>query len=65
MASTIEDKSYDYLGIQALPPRKHGRDRRRLNKMLNLPDEEENTNIIDNSAAEEIVDDAFSPYVEE
>lgn len=63
MVPSIEDKTYDYLGVQALPPRKHGRDRRRLNKALNIPDEDEN--IINIDKEEEIIDDPFSPYVEE
>lgn len=60
-----ETKNYEYLGIQALPPRKKGRDRRRLNKNLNIPDEDEEKKEIESTVAETIVDDPFSPYVEE
>ena len=65
MVPSVESKSYDYLGVQALPPRKHGRDRRRLNKVLNIPDEEEAKLVVDMNESEEIIDDPFSPYVEE
>ena len=65
MVPSIENKSYDYLGVQALPPRKHGRDRRRLNKAMNIPDEEESKLVIDTNETEEIIDDPFSPFVEE
>lgn len=62
-----EDKAlpYNYLGVQALPPRKKGRDRRRLNKALNKTEEEDD---VSTAVVEEpviVVDDPFSPAVEE
>ena len=65
MVPSIENKSYDYLGVQALPPRKHGRDRRRLNKLNNIPDDMEVKVVADDIENEEIIDDPYSPYVEE
>ena len=59
-----EEKNYEYLGIQALPPRKKGRDRRRLNKNLNIPLEDDEKKEMESTVAE-VVDDPFSPYVEE
>ena len=41
MESADKALPYNYLGVQALPPRKKGRDRRRLNKALNRTEEED------------------------
>lgn len=65
MVPSVEDKTYDYLGVQALPPRKKGRDRRRLNKAMNIPTEEESSMVKNEAFDETVVDDPFSPYVEE
>ena len=57
--------NYDYLGIQALPPRKKGRDRRRMNQAMGIKEEDE-TAVSTLSATEEtVIDDPFSPLVEE
>ena len=55
-----EEKNCEYLGIQALPPRKKGRDRRRLNKNLNIPLEDDEKKEMESTVAE-VVDDPFSP----
>lgn len=65
MTPTVEEKTYDYLGVQALPPRKKGRDRRRLNKAMDIPEEEESNMVKNEVLDESVVDDPFSPYVEE
>ena len=60
-----ESTSYGYMGIQALPPRRNGRDRRRMNKALGITDSEESA--MNNTAMNEemVIDDPFSPHVEE
>lgn len=60
-----ESNSYGYMGIQALPPRRNGRDRRRMNKALGITEPEES--IMNNTAMNEetVIDDPFSPHVEE
>lgn len=53
------------MGIQALPPRRNGRDRRRMNKALVITEPEEPA--MNNTATNEetAIDDPFSPHVEE
>ena len=57
-----EEKNYEYLGIQALPPRKKGLYRLRLNKNLNIPLEDDEKKEMESNVAE-VVDDHFSPYL--
>lgn len=56
---------YDYLGIQALPPRKKGRDRRRMNQAMGIKEEDEVTVSTIATTDETVIDDPFSPLVEE
>lgn len=65
MNTNASEYSYDYLGIQALPPRKKGRDRRRLNKAKGVL--EESSEAKESAPATEVntVVDPLSPYVEE
>ena len=65
MESTDKALPYNYLGVQALPPRKKGRDRRRLNKALNRKEEEDDTNAVVVEEPITVIDDPFSPAVEE
>ena len=60
-----EETPYSYLGVQALPPRKKGRDRRRLNKAMNRVEEETDANAVEVEEPTLVVDDAFSLEVEE
>lgn len=53
------------MGVQALPPRKKGRDRRRLNKALNIQEEEEVKEDMEVTASSQVIDDPLSPFVEE
>ena len=57
--------NYDYLGIQALPPRKKGRDRRRMNQARGIKEEDETATSMTVAAEETVIDDPFSPLVEE
>lgn len=65
MSESSDIKSYDYMGVQALPPRKKGRDRRRLNKALNIQEEEEVKEDMEVTASSQVIDDPLSPFVEE
>ena len=65
MSEPSDIKSYDYMGIQALPPRKKGRDRRRLNKALNIQEEEDVKEDMEVATPSQVVDDPLSPFVEE
>ena len=53
------------MGVQALPPRKKGRDRRRLNKALNIQEEAEVNEDVEVVAPSQTIDDPLSPFVEE
>ena len=65
MNTNASEHGYDYLGIQALPPRKKGRDRRRLNKAKGVLEESDETK--ESAPIQEVntVVDPLSPYVEE
>lgn len=65
MSESSDIKSYDYMGVQALPPRKKGRDRRRLNKALNIQEEEEVKEDMEVTTSSQVIDDPLSPFVEE
>ena len=65
MSESSDIKSYDYMGVQALPPRKMGRDRRRLNKALNIQEEAEVNEDVEVVAPSQTIDDPLSPFVEE
>ena len=65
MQSTIGDKAYDYLGIQALPPRRQGRDRRRLNQEQKISTEEPVVPDVTEQVTATVIMDPFSPLVEE
>lgn len=57
--------SYGYLGIQARPPRRKGRDRRRLGKDNANQDVEEDVEVQLQQEEKPIVTDPLSPFVEE
>ena len=63
MESADKALPYNYLGVQALPPRKKGRDRRRLNKALNRTEEEDDTSAAVVEEPVTVIDDPFSPAV--
>ena len=65
MSESSDIKSYDYMGVQALPPRKKGRDRRRLNMALNIQEEAEVNEDVEVVAPSQTIDDPLSPFVEE
>ena len=65
MESADKALPYNYLGVQALPPRKKGRDRRRLNKALNRTEEEDDTSAAVVEEPVTVIDDPFNPAVEE
>ena len=65
MSESSDIKSYDYMGVQALPPRKKGRDRNRMNKEVNIKAEEEEKKDMEVTASSQVIDDPLSPFVEE
>lgn len=65
MNSNTDKESYAYLGIQARPPRRNGRDRKRLNKGQVDQSVEEDREIDVQQEKKEEVTDPLSPYVEE
>ena len=65
MNPTADRESYSYLGIQARPPRRRGRDRRRLDKENADSDIEEQGTVQEQQEERPVVTDPLSPYVEE
>ena len=65
MVPPVEEKPYEYLGVQALPPRQHGRNHRRGKKEENETVVNNNDNTTQEQEQEDILNDAFYPYVEE
>lgn len=65
MNPTEDRDSYSYLGIQARPPRRKGRDRRRLGKDIANQNEEVDSEVQTQQEEMPVVTDPLSPYVEE